>query len=127
MVTSYSTVAAHLRDERIRPLALALKQRSPLLSGVPTVAESGLPKFSITPWCGLFASVRTPRAVVERLNREMNAALKRRDIGSQLEQAFAAKGSTREALDAWVKKQYQIWGAAMREAGIQPGKFSRRG
>ena len=121
MVTSYSTVAAHLRDGRLRALALALNQRSPLLPNVPTVAESGLPKFSITPWCGVFAPARTPPAVVERLNREIVAALKRPDIRAQLDQqAFAGESSTSAALDAWVKNQYQIWGAAMREAGIQP-------
>jgi tripartite-type tricarboxylate transporter receptor subunit TctC len=121
MVTSYSPVAAHLRDGRLRALALALSQRSPLLPNVPTVVESGLPKFSITPWCGVFAPARTPRPVVERLNREMVATLKRPDIRTQLDQqAFAADSSTPEALDVWVKQQYQIWGAAIREAGIQP-------
>ena len=121
MVTSYSTVAAHLRDGRIRPIALALNQRSPLLPNVPTVAEAGLPKFSITPWCGVFAPARTPKAVVERLNREINTILKRADIRAQLDQqAFAGEGSTPEWLDAWVKNQYNIWGAAMRDAGIQP-------
>jgi tripartite-type tricarboxylate transporter receptor subunit TctC len=121
MVTSYSTVAAHLREGRLRALALALSQRSPLLPNVPTVVESGLPKFSITPWCGVFAPARTPKPVVERLNREMVAALKRPDIRAQLDQqAFAADSSTPEALDLWVKNQYQIWGAAIREAGIQP-------
>jgi tripartite-type tricarboxylate transporter receptor subunit TctC len=121
MVTSYSPVAAHLRDGRLRALALALNKRSPLLPNVPTVAESGLPKFSITPWCGVFAPARTPPAVVERLNREIVAALKRPDIRAQLDQqAFAAESSTSAALEAWVKNQHQIWGAAMREAGIQP-------
>jgi tripartite-type tricarboxylate transporter receptor subunit TctC len=121
MVTSYSTVAAHLREGRLRALALALSQRSPLLPNVPTVVEAGLPKFSITPWCGVFAPARTPKVVVERLNREMIAAIKRPDIRAQLDQqAFAAESSTPEALDAWVKNQFNIWGAAIREAGIQP-------
>lgn len=121
MVTSYSTVAAHLREGRLRPLALALAQRSALLPEVPTVVESGLPKFSITPWCGVFAPAKTPKAVVDRLNREMVAALKRADIRAQLDQqAFAPESSTPEWLDNWVKAQYRIWGAAMREAGIQP-------
>jgi tripartite-type tricarboxylate transporter receptor subunit TctC len=98
-----------------------LSQRSPLLPNVPTVVEAGLPKFSITPWCGVFAPARTPKAVVERLNREMVAAIKRPDIRAQLDQqAFAAESSTPEALDAWVKNQFNIWGAAIREAGIQP-------
>ena len=121
MVSSYATVAAHLRDGRLRPLALALNKRSPLLPNVQTVAESGLPKFSITPWAGMFAPARTPKAVVEVLSRELNAALKRPEVRNLLDQqAFAGEGSTPEALDAWVKNQFNIWGAAMREAGIQP-------
>lgn len=121
MVSSYATVAAHLRDGRLRPLALALNKRSPLLPNVPTVAESGLPKFSITPWAGMFAPARTPKAVVEVLSRELNAALKRPEVRNLLDQqAFAGEGSTPDALDAWVKNQFTIWGAAMREAGIQP-------
>ncbi len=121
MVSSYATVAAHLRDGRLRPLALALNKRSPLLPNVQTVAESGLPKFSITPWAGMFAPARTPKAVVEVLSRELNAALKRPEVRNLLDQqAFAGEGSTPEALDAWVKNQFNIWGAAMRDAGIQP-------
>ena len=121
MMTSYATVAAHLREGRLRALALALAQRSPLLPNLPTIAEAGMPKFSITPWAGVFAPARTPAAVVGRLSREFNAALKRSDIRSLLDQqAFAGESSTPAALDAWVKDQYQIWGAAMREAGIQP-------
>jgi tripartite-type tricarboxylate transporter receptor subunit TctC len=58
---------------------------------------------------------------VDKLSREFNTVLKRADIRNQLDQqAFAGEGSTPEALDVWVKDQYQIWGAAMREAGIQP-------
>jgi tripartite-type tricarboxylate transporter receptor subunit TctC len=121
MVSSYATVASHLRDGRLRALALALNQRSPLLPNVPTVSEAGLPKFSITPWAGMFAPARTPKAVVDKLSREFNTALKRADIRAQLDQqAFAGAGSTPEALDAWVKSQFNIWGAAMREAGILP-------
>ncbi len=121
MVTSYATVAAHLKEGRVRAIALALNQRSALLPNVPTVAEAGLPKFSITPWCGVFAPARTPKAVVDKLSHEFNVLLKRADIRGQLDQqAFAGEGSTPEALDAWVKSQFNIWGAAMRDAGIQP-------
>lgn len=121
MVSSYATVAAHVRDGRIRALALALNSRSPLLPNVPTIVEAGMPKFSITPWAGMFAPARTPKAVVDKLSLAFNAALKRPDIRSLLEQqAFAGEGSTPEALDIWLKEQYQIWGAAIREAGIQP-------
>ena len=121
MITSYTTVASHLREGRIRALALALSQRSPLLPNVPTIAEAGMPKFSITPWAGVFAPAHTPKAVVDKLSQEFNVALKRADIRALLDQqAFAGEGSTPEVLGAWVKDQFNIWGAAMREAGIQP-------
>ncbi len=121
MITSFTTVASHLREGRIRALAVALNQRSAMLPNVPTIAEAGLPKFGITPWAGVFAPARTPKAVVDKLSHEFNVALKRADIRAQLDQqAFASEGSTPEVLDAWVKSQFSIWGAAMREAGIQP-------
>ena len=51
----------------------------------------------------------------------MVAVIKRADVRTQFEQqAFAGASSTPEALDQWVRDQYRIWGAAMREAGIQP-------
>lgn len=121
MVSSYATIAAHLREGRLRPLAIALNQRSNLLPNVPTVIEAGLPKFSITPWAGLFGPAHMPAAVTEKLNREFNTVLKRADIRAQLDQqAFAGEGSTVRALDEWTKQQLDIWGETMREAGIQP-------
>ena len=121
MVSSYAPVAAHLRDGRLRALALALNKRSPLIPNVPTVIESGLPKFDITSWCGLFAPAKTPKMVVDRLSRELNLILKRPDIRSQMEQqAFATEGSSPDSLNQWNKEQFQIWGAAIRQAGILP-------
>ena len=62
-----------------------------------------------------------PKDVTERLNRELNALLKRADVReSLLRQAFDPKGSTLEEFNAYVKDQYEIWGKAIREAGIQP-------
>ena len=121
MVSSYATIAAHLREGRARPLALALNQRSPLLPNVPTVSEAGLPKFAITPWAGLFGPANMPAAVTGKLNQEFNVVLKRADIRALLDQqAFAGEGSTAPALGDWVKQQLDIWGATMRAAGIQP-------
>jgi tripartite-type tricarboxylate transporter receptor subunit TctC len=121
ILSSYATVATHLREGRLRALAIALNQRSALLPDVPTIIESGLPKFTLTPWAGLFGPAKMPKAVVERLNSEFTTQLKRPEIRAQMDQqAFVAEGSTPEWLANWTRQQLDTWGITMREAGIQP-------
>ena len=121
MVTSYATVAAHMREGRVRPLAVALNQRSSQMPNVPTIAEAGFPTFTLTPWAGMFGPANMPKAVVDKLNSEFNAQLKRPEIRAQLDQqAFAGEGSTPEWLANWTRQQLDTWGATMREAGIKP-------
>jgi tripartite-type tricarboxylate transporter receptor subunit TctC len=121
MVSSYATVAAHMREGRLRPLAIALNQRSTLVPNVPTIAEAGFPKFTLTPWAGLFGPAKMPKTVVDKLNSEFNAQLKRPEIRAQLDQqAFAGEGSTPDWLATWTRQQLDTWGATMRDAGIQP-------
>jgi tripartite-type tricarboxylate transporter receptor subunit TctC len=121
MISSYATVAPHVREGKLRPLVTTLPNRSPLLPEVPSIVEAGFAKFSVVPWAGMFGPARMPREVTERLNRELNALLRRGDVReSLLRQAFDPKGATTDEFSAYVKEQYQIWGRAIREAGIQP-------
>ena len=121
MISSYSTVAPFLRENRLRALVTTLPNRSPLMPEVPTILEAGFPKFSVSPWAGVFGPARMPKDVAERLNRELNTLVKRADVRENLlKQAFDPKGSTLEEFGAYVKDQYDIWGRAIRDAGIQP-------
>jgi tripartite-type tricarboxylate transporter receptor subunit TctC len=121
MFSSYSTVAPHVREGKLRALATTLPARSPLLPDVPSIVEAGLPKFPIVPWAGLFGPARMPKEVVDRLQREVSAILTRADVREQLSrQAFEGKGSSSSELAAYVKEQLGTWGKAIREAGIQP-------
>jgi len=121
MISSYATVAPHMREGKLRPLVTTLPNRTSLMPEVPTIVEAGFPKFSVSPWAGVFGPARMPKDVTERLNRELNALLKRADVReSLLRQAFDPKGSTLEEFSAYVKDQYEVWGRAIREAGIQP-------
>ena len=121
MVSSYSPISGHLKNGRLRALATALPQRSAVLPDVPTVAEAGMPKFSIIPWAGLLGPANMPRAVTERLNREFNTLIKRQDIRQQFDQnAFAGEGTTPEFFADWIRTQLDVWGKIMRESGIQP-------
>ena len=121
MISSYATVAPFLRENRLRPLVTTLPNRSPLMPEVPSIVEAGFPKFSVSPWAGMFGPARMPKDVAERLNREINVLLKRADVRENLlKQAFDPKGSTLDEFSAYVREQYDIWGKAIREAGIQP-------
>jgi tripartite-type tricarboxylate transporter receptor subunit TctC len=121
MISSYATVAPHLREGRLRALVTTLPNRSPLMADIPAIVEAGFPKFSVSPWAGMFGPARMPRDVTERLNRELNALIQRQDVrDSLLRQAFDPKGATTAEFAAYVREQYGIWGRAIKEAGIQP-------
>jgi len=120
MISSYATVAPHLREGKLRALVTTLPGRSPLLPEVPSIAEAGF-KFPFLPWAGMFGPARMPKDVTQRLNREINALLRRQDVReSLLKQAFEPRGSTVEEFTAYVREQFDIWGKAIRDSGIQP-------
>jgi len=88
---------------------------------VPTIAEAGMPQFSITSWAGLFGPARMPREVVERLNKEFVAAMGRADVQAAMEkQAFALSPSSPEQLAAFVKEQMESYRRILRAAGVEP-------
>ncbi|HZE59291.1 MAG TPA: tripartite tricarboxylate transporter substrate-binding protein [Burkholderiales bacterium] len=88
---------------------------------VPAIVEVGFPKFSVSPWAGMFGPARMPKDVTDRLNHELNALVRRQDVReSLLRQPFDPKGSSTDEFAAYVRTQYDIWGRAIRDAGIQP-------
>ena len=121
MIATVTTGGPHAREGKLRVIATTLPRRSPAFPDAPTMAESGMPQFAIVSWAGLFAPARTPRDVVERLNREFVAAMKRPDVAAALEkQAFAPTPSTPEQLGAYVKEQKEAYIRILRAAGVQP-------
>ena len=59
-----------MKAGRLRGLAVSTAQRSPFLPDLPTIAEAGVPGYDHTPWNGLLAPAKTPRAIIARLNEE---------------------------------------------------------
>ena len=74
-VDNLPSVIGHLREGRLRPLAVTTAARSPALPNVPTCAEAGFPAIEATAWFGVQAPARTPPAVIERLGAEINAVV----------------------------------------------------
>ncbi len=121
MIVSAGTSVPHLREGRLKALAVTLPKRSPILPNVPTIAEAGVPQFSLTSWAALFGPAKLPREVVARLNKEFIAAMTKPEVQSAMEkQAFEMNGSTPEKLAIWVKDQYDVYRAVLKAAGIEP-------
>ena len=80
MFPSLFTAMPHIQSGKLRAVAIAGKKRSPLLKDVPTLAEVGVKDVDVTQWYGLFAPAKTPKPIVERLNKELNAILAERDV-----------------------------------------------
>lgn len=115
------SAAPQVREGKLRALAAMFPNRSPLLPDVPTAAEAGLGKMSLTPWGGIFGPKGMPRPIVERLARELAAVLSRQDVRESFGKiAFEPKSSTPEELSQILKDQIQIWTSIAREVGIKP-------
>jgi tripartite-type tricarboxylate transporter receptor subunit TctC len=121
MFASSGTTLAQIREGRLRAIVTTLAKRSPSLPDVPTIAEAGMPQFSVTSWAGLFGPARIPPEVLQRLNREFVAAMGRPEVQAAMEkQAFALNPSTPEQLGQLVKEQLESYRRILAAAGVQP-------
>jgi len=85
VVEILTPMLGYVKDGSLRPIALPSKARFSGLPDVPTVAESGVPNIVMTAWNIIQAPAKTPREIVDRLNREFNAALRLPDIRKRFE------------------------------------------
>ena len=92
-------VLAQVKGGAVRIIAVSSKQRSPILPEVPTVAESGVPGYESESWNGVAAPVRTPAAIIERLNKEVRTAVAAPDVKKRLQDlGIDARAGTPEQL-----------------------------
>ena len=118
--TTFSSMGPLAGTGRVRLLAVASAKRSPFAPDKPTVAESGLPGYEAEIWWGLFAPAHTPRAVVERLNREMRTALQTADIREKLAREGAeATLTTPDEFSAMLLTSIVKWRKVIREGNIR--------
>jgi tripartite-type tricarboxylate transporter receptor subunit TctC len=116
---SQGAAIANAKEGKLRALAVLLDKRSPLLPDVPTIAEAGVPEVTVRQWAGVFGPPKMPREIVERLNREVNAALKRPEVLEKLQSyGYAAEGSTPERLLELNRADLELWRRLVKAAGI---------
>ena len=109
-----------VKDNRLRAIAVTSLERSKTMPDVPTINESGMPKFEATAWQGLLAPAKTPAHVINKLNAEIMKALKNQDLLNRYElQGTLPLGSTPQAYGTYLKSEDARWGPIIREAGIK--------
>lgn len=107
------------KEGRLRVLAVLLDKRSPLVPDAPTFDEAGMPQVTVRQWAGVFGPPRMPSEIVERLNKEVNAAVRRPDVIEKLQSyGYAAEGSTPERLLEINRDDLALWRKLVKEAGI---------
>ena len=116
---STGAAVSYAKEGRLRALAVLLKERSPLLPEVPTIDEAGAPAVTVRQWAGVFGPPRMPRELVERLNKEVNAALNRPNVREKMQSyGYAAEASTPERLTEVNRDDLALWRRLVREADI---------
>ena len=112
----------HVRNGRLRPIALSGLRRTPVVPGIPTLAESGLPGFEVTSWFGIAAPAKTPRPIIEQLNSAVVRALNMPDLRARLQdQGADPVGNTPEQYTAFIENEIAKWGKVIAAAGIKGG------
>jgi tripartite-type tricarboxylate transporter receptor subunit TctC len=121
MFDNLPTLAPYVKSGKLRGLGQTGQSRSPTLPDVPTIAEAGLPGFEVTAWSGIVVPAATPKAIVNKLNADVNKAM----ASPALREKFAALGfeppvgGTPEAFAAHVRKELEKWADVVKRAGIK--------
>lgn len=120
LMDSIVSAQTHIKDGRVRALAVTGAQRSSALPDVPTFTELGVPGLAFSNWFGFFAPAGTPGEVVQRLNRELNTIMRAPEVVERLRQlgADAATG-TPEAFAKVIRDEHDSWKAVIQRAGIK--------
>ncbi|MBV1795582.1 tripartite tricarboxylate transporter substrate binding protein [Siccirubricoccus sp. G192] len=116
----------HIRDGRLRALAVTSAGRSPALPDVPTLVEAGVPDFEATAWFGVQAPSRTPRPIIERLGTELDAitrtpAYRARitELGGDPPGLTPEGGTTPAAFEAFIKAEIARWAEVVQVSGAK--------
>jgi tripartite-type tricarboxylate transporter receptor subunit TctC len=121
IASGYPAAVPHVKAGKLRALAVTSAARTSILSEVPTLAESGYPGATLDVWTAFFAPARTPGPVVERLNRELRAAME----SSTLQEQFAATGArvigrSRPEMADFVSGESERYARLVRKLGLKP-------
>ena len=119
-VSSVPTLIGHVRNNKLRALAVTSLKRVDDLPQVPTIAESGYKGFEAVTWFGLLGPANLPKDITTRLNAEVNKALQSADLKKKLgDQGADVAGSTPEQFAKLIRDEIARWGKVVKESGAK--------
>jgi tripartite-type tricarboxylate transporter receptor subunit TctC len=120
MFPSMFTAYPQVKGGKLRALGIAGEKRSIVMPELPTLAEQGIANVNMSQWYAMFAPAKTPNAVIDKLNKEMNAILTDKATEKKIEdQGAEVETGTPDQLKAFVKKEAAHWKAVVTAAKIQ--------
>jgi tripartite-type tricarboxylate transporter receptor subunit TctC len=109
-----------IKAGKLRAIAVTTAKPFPLLPGIPSIAESGYPGFEALAWNGVMVPAGTPRAVIDRLNKEIDAIFKEPDVIARMNaQGFALVGGTPEEFGKLVDGEAARWAPVIKSVGLK--------
>ncbi len=110
----------HVRSGRLRAIGVSSLKRNPLMSDVPTIAESGVPGYESSAWYGVVVPARTPRAIVAKLNTEIVRILREQDVVERMSAlGVDLVSSTPDGFAAFIKSEIIKWGRIVKASGAK--------
>lgn len=120
----FSTVAnmnPHIKSGKLKGFAVAGLKRSDLVADIPTVSESGLPGYNFDVWFGLLAPAKTPKEIVQKINKDLNAMLSKKEVKEKLQvQYYDVLMGTPEEFATLIEKDLARFGKVIRDVNIKP-------
>jgi len=114
------SAASHVTAGQLRALAVTTSKRAGAMPDVPTVAEAGVPGYEVVQWSGILAPDGTPKAIIAKLNREINQILTLPEVKKYFFNGGSEPaGGTSQELAAFLKAEIAKWSRVIKEAGIR--------
>jgi tripartite-type tricarboxylate transporter receptor subunit TctC len=116
-----TTMTENVKAGQVRALGTSASKRSAVLPNVPTIAEAGVPGYESTIWIGLMAPAGTPKPIVDKLNAEINKAIRKPEMLAAWEKQGAVPlVMTPAEFDAYLRKDIDKWAGVVKAAGLAP-------
>ncbi len=116
--TSLPSVSGAIKNGTLHPIAVTSAKRAGSFSNIPTIAEAGYKDFDVNPWFGLFAPVKVPASIIQKINADVNDVVKSKDVSDR----FAAQGAepyltTPQEFAAILRADIDKWGKVVKASG----------
>ncbi|TSD57017.1 tripartite tricarboxylate transporter substrate binding protein [Variovorax sp. KBS0712] len=121
LITSVPTALPHIKSGKLKALMVTGSERNVMIPDVPTAKEAGVPKMDIDYWIGLGAPAGTPQPIIDKLNKEIGAALAQPEARKRFaEMGMTVVTNSPAQANEFVRSEIQRWSAVIKQAGIKP-------